>query len=237
MCARFTLKSSAVVLESLFELDDVPELTPRYNVAPSQVIPAVAAPEGRRELRFFQWGLVPSWSKDPSIGQKLINARAETAPEKPSFRAAFKRRRCLIPADGFFEWTTITPEEDDLFGGSAKTGKPYKQPFLFSMKDERPFAMAGLYEYWEGVDAGPIESCTILTTEPNDLVATFHNRMPAIVKPEDYELWLDPEPKPAELLLALLPPFPSDLMRTFPVTRAMSNPRFDDPSAIEPVAA
>jgi putative SOS response-associated peptidase YedK len=236
MCARFTLKSSAIVLQDLFELDEVPELVPRYNIAPSQIIPAIVAPEGHREMRFFQWGLVPSWAKDPSIAPNLINAKSETAPEKPSFRAAFKRRRCLIPADGFYEWTTVEPSESDLFGESTKAEKPYKQPYLFSMKGGELFALGGLYEYWEGVDAGPIESCTILTTEPNKLVAFFHNRMPVIIAPEDYALWLDPEPKPPEMLLALAGPFPSDRMKAHPVSRAMSNPRFEDPSCIEPIA-
>lgn len=241
MCARFTLKTSAVVLQDLFELEDVPELMPRYNIAPSQVVPAVVEENGRREMRFFQWGLIPSWAKDPGIGQNLINARAETAPEKPSFRSAFKRRRCLIPADGFFEWTTVEETgEAALFDDLApkpKGGKPIKQPYYFQMTDEGPFAFAGLYEYWEAVDAGPIETCTILTTEPNALLAQFHNRMPAIVAPENYTLWLDAEPKPSEMLLALIPPYPSDRMKATPVTRRMNNPRFDDPEAVTPVVA
>lgn len=240
MCARFTLKTSAVVLQDLFDLEEVPELMPRYNIAPSQIIPAVVKETDAREMRFFQWGLVPSWAKDPSIASSLINARLETAPEKPSFRSAFKRRRCLIPADGFFEWTTVEEAgEAGLFGDaapSAKPGKSYKQPYYFQLADEGPFAFAGLYEYWEGVEAGPIESCTILTTSPNELLAQYHTRMPAIVKPEDYEVWLDPEPKPNELLTALLDPYPSDRMKAVPVSRRMSNPRFDDPEAVVPIA-
>ena len=241
MCARFTLKTSAVVLQELFELDEVPELPPRYNIAPSQFIPAVVSEGGSREMRFFQWGLVPSWAKEPSIGQNLINAKAETAHEKPSFRAAFKKRRCLIPADGFYEWTTVDPEAGvTLFGDLApapKGGKPIKQPYYITLREGGPFAIAGLHEYWEGVDAGPIESCTILTIDPNELVRQYHNRMPAIVKPEDYDLWLDPEPKPAELLQALLQPFPASEMAAQPVTRRMNNPRFDDPSCVMPLVA
>lgn len=241
MCARFTLKTSAVVLQDLFDLEEVPELMPRYNIAPSQIVPAVVQEESGRQMRFFQWGLVPLWAKDPSIASSLINARLETAPEKPSFRSAFKRRRCLIPADGFFEWTTVEEAgEVGLFGDPMpppKGSKPYKQPYYFQLKDEGPFAFAGLYEYWEGVDAGPIESCTILTTTPNDLLAQYHTRMPAIIAPEDYDVWLDPEPKPSELLLAILPPFSALQMKATPVTRKMSNPRFDDPEAVVPLVA
>ena len=240
MCARFTLKTSAVVLGELFELDDVPDLPPRYNIAPSQIIPAVVNEEGHRQMRFFQWGLVPSWAKDPGIAQNLINARAETAPEKPSFRAAFKRRRCLIPADGFFEWSTVDPAaEGSLFDDIAPPprGKPIKQPFYFTLPDEGPFAIGGLYEYWEGVDVGPIESCTLLTTEPNELLTPFHIRMPAIIDRENFDIWLDAEPKPAELLLALLQPYPNEKLTLRPVTRRMNNPRFDDPEAVVALAS
>jgi len=240
MCARFTLKTSAVVLQDLFELDEVPELVPRYNIAPSQIIPAVVNDNGHRELRLFQWGLVPSWAKDPSIAQNLINAKCETLAEKPSFRAAFKRRRCLLPADGFFEWLTVEPEsESDLFGDPTpppKGSKVIKQPFWFTLKEGGPFGIAGIHEYWEGPDAGPIESCTLVTTDPNDLVKPFHNRMPAIIKPEDFGVWLDPE-APPNVLLGLLQPLPSGLFKAQPVTRRMNNPRYESPDCIEPIAA
>jgi putative SOS response-associated peptidase YedK len=241
MCARFTLKTSAVVLQQLFELDEVPEITPRYNIAPSQFIAAVVNHEGRRELRYFKWGLVPSWAKDPSIAQNLINAKAETAAEKPSFRAAFKRRRCLIPADGFFEWCTVEPDSGDtLFHDLAplpKSGRPIKQPYYITLKDGGPFAMAGLYEYWEGPEQGPIESCTILTIEPNELVAQYHNRMPAILRPENYATWLDPEAQSSEMLQALLTPLPQEEMSAMPVTRRMNNPRFDTSECVDPLVA
>lgn len=241
VCARFTLKTSAVVLQELFELDEIPELSPRYNIAPSQIIPAVVNDGGHRAWRFFQWGLVPSWAKDPSIGQNLINAKAETAAEKPSFRSAFKRRRCLLPADGFYEWTTVEPASSTtLFEDAApapKGGKPIKQPYYITLKDEGPFAIAGLYEYWEGVDAGPLETCTLLTIEPNELVGQYHNRMPAILRPEFYETWLDPEAQASEMLQALLQPLPAEEMAARPVTRRMNNPRFDAPECVEPLVA
>jgi putative SOS response-associated peptidase YedK len=241
MCARFTLKSSAVVLQDLFELDEVPELAPRYNIAPAQFVPAIVRSESGRELRFFKWGLVPSWAKDPAIGQNLINAKAETAAEKPSFRSAFKRRRCLLAADGFYEWREEEPPaEGSLFSDEApppKSGRPLKQPYYLSLQSGAPFGIAGLYEYWESPEGVPIESCTLLTTEPNELVAQYHNRMPVILPPVRHALWLDPETPSDALLEAILEPFPASGMRAHPVTRRMSNPRFEDPSAVVPLSA
>lgn len=240
MCARYTLKSSATVLQEVFELEDVPELQPRYNIAPTQFVPAIVNAEGHRELRYYQWGLVPSWAKDPSISKNLINAKGETLAEKPAFRAAFKRRRCLIPADGFYEWITVEPTaEPTLFGDPAplpKAGKPIKQPYYFSLPDGRPFGIAGIHEYWEGQDASPIESCTLVTTDPNELLSHYHNRMPAIVRPEDYEIWLDPE-APPNVLIGILQPLPDGLLEARAVTRRLNNPRFDSPECIEPLAA
>ncbi len=238
MCARYSLKTSADVVQALFDLDETPEIGPRYNIAPTQPVVGVVAENGNRRLKWLQWGLVPSWAKDPSIGQKLINARAETLAEKPSFRAAFKRRRCLIAADGFYEWTEVAPKAaGGLFGDSEQAGKPYTQPFHIRMKDGGPFAFAGLWEYWEIADGGPIESCAIVTTEPNELLAKVHNRMPVILSEDEWEPWLDtsiPNPGP---LVALLDPYPAEGMEMVPVTRRMGNPRYDAPDCIEAIPA
>lgn len=217
MCARYSF-FSVQLFQQEFDLD--PDgIEAHYNIAPTDVVPAVTETNEGRTLQFFQWGLVPSWSKDSSIGQKLINARAETLTEKPSFRTAFKRRRCLLPADGFFEW---------------KGEKGNKQPYFIRMRSARPFAIAGLYEYWEGV-AGALATCTIVTTEPNELLSTIHNRMPVIVAKSDFDTWLDPKIQSAEPLLPILAPYPDGELEMFPVTRSMSNPGFESPTIVEPV--
>lgn len=218
MCARFTLRSDSYGLASLFGLDEAPDLEPRYNIAPTQDVAAVIeTPEHVRRIEMFRWGLVPSWAKDETIGPRLINARAETAAEKPSFRAALKRRRCLIAADGFFEWR----EE----GG-------HKQPYLFERKDGKPFGMAGLWEVWHHPDDGDVRSCTILTTDANGAVRPYHDRMPVILDPKDFDLWLDPEFDRTDVLSALLKPTSDDLLQAHPVDRRMGNPRFDGPEAV-----
>jgi len=176
MCGRFTLRAPASVVAEQFALFDVEPFTPRFNIAPSQSVAVVritpAAAEATRELAWLRWGLVPSWADDPAIGNRLINARAETAHQKPAFRAAFRRRRCLVPADGFYE--------------RRRTGSG-KQPYFFRLRDDRPFAFAGLWESWEGVDNSAVESCTLLTTEPNELMRPIHNRMPVILPAASYE--------------------------------------------------
>jgi putative SOS response-associated peptidase YedK len=223
MCGRFTLITSGEAIAEQFHLPQVPELTPRYNVAPSQPVAAVrrSSHNGGRELALFQWGLVPSWAKDPKIGSRMINARSETAAEKPSFRAAFKRRRCLVPADGFYEWQRQE-------GG--------KQPFYIRMQSGQPFALAGLWEHWEGA-GGIIESCTLLTTEPNDLVRPLHNRMPVVLAPQDYDLWLDVSIQDRDLLQPLLKPYPSPDMVAYPVSTWVNRPANDGPRCIEPLEA
>lgn len=218
MCGRYTLTVPIDQLAAEFDLDEVrAELSPNFNVAPTQSVAAILAENGGRRLETLRWGLVPSWAKDPEIGARMINARSETAPEKPSFRSAFKRRRCLIPADGFYEWKR---EE----GG--------KQPFYIHMKDGRPFAFAGLWEDWND---GEIRSCTILTTSANGLVGEVHERMPVILPAEDRDAWLDPEAETQELV-SLLRPYPGDDLETFPVSRFVNSPRNNDERCIEPAA-
>ena len=175
------------------------------------------AGEGR-ELALLRWGLVPSWAKDPSIGNRMINARAETVATKPSYRAAFKRRRCLVPADGYYEW--------------KKTGKA-KQPYLIRLQDERPFAMAGLWESWQDAGGAALQTFTIITTEANEATCDIHNRMPVILSPGDYPLWLDPEFERAEQLQELLQPYDSHAMRLDPVSTYVNSPRNDSPECIE----
>ncbi|MEL6327223.1 MAG: SOS response-associated peptidase [Cyanobacteria bacterium J06626_23] len=227
MCGRYTQTKSGEVLAKTFNLVETPDVPPRYNIAPSQPILAVAAPEGARQLRAFQWGLVPSWSKDPTIGNRMINARAETVAEKPSFRAAFKRRRCLIVADGFYEWKKID-------------GQKTKQPFYIHLKGHAPFGFAGLWEHWEGGDGSYLETCTILTTAPNALMEPIHNRMPVIVNPDDYDTWLDPERgefrQDRGLLESLLRPYEAEHMEAYPVSTQVNSPRNENPDCLEPLA-
>ena len=201
------------------------EHAPRYNIAPSQGILVVrAAPDGvdgAREAAVLRWGLVPSWAKDPDIGNRMINARAETVAEKPSFRAAFRRRRCLVPATGFYEW-------------QAANGP--KTPYNIGMADGGLFAMAGLWEHWTAPDGAAVETCAILTTEANELLRPIHARMPVIVAPGDFDLWLDPALAMPELLEPLLRPFDPAAMAAHPVSRHVNNVRNDDPACLESVA-
>ncbi len=224
MCGRYTLRSSGEAIATTFKLTKKPDPTPRYNIAPSQPISAIAQPAAQREYRIFQWGLIPSWAKDPAIGNRMINARAETVAEKPSFRTAFKRRRCLILADGFYEWKKTAP--------SAK-----KQPYYIQMADQSLFALAGIWESWESGDGSYIESCTILTTQPNALMQPIHNRMPVILHAEDYDQWLDPNLQKADPLQPLLRPYEANAMQAYPVSTTVNSPRNETPACIEPVAA
>lgn len=221
MCGRFTLRVSPEQIADLFSLDATPPVAPRYNIAPTQPVLAIREDYGGngREATFLNWGLIPFWAKDPSIGSRMINARSETAAEKPSFRAAFKYRRCIIPADGFYEWQKVA-------GG--------KQPQLIGMADGALFGLAGLWERWEQ-DGSAIESCTILTTEPNELLAPIHNRMPVILHPEDYDEWLDRSIQKADPLLHLMRPFPAELMDHRPVSTHVNNPRNEDPACVAPL--
>jgi putative SOS response-associated peptidase YedK len=220
MCGRFAQKSSAKKVSKQFKVEEVPPLVERYSVAPTQSVLVVREPDAR-EAVFLKWGLVPRWAKDPAIGNKLINARAETVTEKPSFREAFARRRCLVPLDGFYEW--------------ARRGDR-KRPFYFHLRGGEPFAVAGLWEVWEGGDDGPLETCTLLTTEANELLAPYHDRMPVIIRPEDYDLWLDAGMRSAELLRPLLRPYSSDAMSAYAVSPMVNSPSTDSPRCVEPVA-
>lgn len=203
-----------------FGLAEVPPLAPRFNIAPTQPIAAVRASAEGRRLTMLRWGLIPAWIKDARQAPMLVNARADTLMEKPSFRAAFQSRRCLVPADGFFEWKAVS-------------GK--KQPMYFTMKDERPFALAGLWECWEGAGGARIESCALLTTEPNSVVADVHDRMPVIVPAEAHALWLDPTVSDPQRLLPLLGPFPAEAMQVHPVSSRVNSAACDDPACIERV--
>jgi putative SOS response-associated peptidase YedK len=222
MCGRFTLFEADKVLSREFGVSNIPPLSPRYNIAPFQPVAAVrAGPAGTgRELALLRWGLIPSWSKDPSIGNRLINARAETAREKPSFRNAFRRHRCLIPASGFYEW---------------KRQERGKQPYFVRMRDGRPFAFAGLWDRWESPDEGVIETCAILTTAPNTVLAPIHDRMPVILPPAEYARWLDPALLNTESLAPLLVPFPPEGMLAFPVSSRVNAPTVDDEKCIGPL--
>jgi putative SOS response-associated peptidase YedK len=219
MCGRYTLSTPAGRLAEEFQLDDgAVDLTPSYNVAPTQQVAAVLEEGGKRRLEMLRWGLVPSWADDPEIGARMINARSETAPEKPSFRRAFRSKRCLIPADGFYEWKREP-------GG--------KQPYYFHMEDGRPFAFAGLWESWE--KDGVLLSCAILTTRANSVLEGIHDRMPVILPSGAYDAWLDPDAD-KEQLIDLMSPYPGDDLETYPVSRFVNSPRNNDERCIEPAA-
>ena len=218
------MTSPGEVLADLFELVDVPQVTPRYNIAPTQPAPAVRAEREVKARRFdlLHWGLIPSWAKDPGIGSRMINARAETVASKPAFRSALRYRRCLVPADGFYEWKKIE-------------GQKRKQPYYIHMPNRRPFAFAGLWEHWESADGSEIDSCTIITTEPNKLMQSLHNRMPVILHPKDYAKWLDPELQKPDKFESLLIPCSGDDLACYPVSTAVNNPSNDTPACTEPV--
>ena len=230
MCGRYVLTTPGEVLAQIFETSPPPEelleaIVPRYNISPTQQVPIIRSapapvPAATRELALVQWGLVPHWAKDPAIGNSLINARAETAAEKPSFRDAMKRRRCLIPADGFYEW--------------KKLGKG-KQPYLIRMRGCSTFAFAGLWSLWKNPERGDtLETCAILTTTPNELAATVHDRMPVILPATTWSCWLDDAPQGTPLTELLLS-FPAAQMAAFPVSKRVNSPANEGPENIVPV--
>ncbi len=220
MCGRYTLTADAESIQLAFNLDSVEGwLEPRFNIAPSQQAPVISNRDPK-QLSFMKWGLVPSWAKDPKIGNRMINARSETAAEKPSFRTAFKRRRCLIPADGYYEW--------------AKRGKR-KTPMYISHAERELFAFAGLWESWKQPDGSWLNTCAILTTEANESIRPIHHRMTVIVEPEDYELWLAPrELMPDEWLPLMAGPTPEQLS-FHEVSTLVNSPANDNPMLITPV--
>jgi putative SOS response-associated peptidase YedK len=224
VCGRYSITTPAEAMQRVFRFaGPLPNLPPRYNVAPSQQVPIVRREQDNvaRELVQVRWGLIPLWAKDEKIGAKMINACAEGIDAKPSFREAFKRgRRCLIPADGFYEWQKE---------GSAK------QPWRITLADGGPLAFAGLWERWEKAPDGvPVESCTIITTAANALVATLHDRMPVILPASAYGPWLGEVNASSRELLALLKPYPPDAMRAYPVSTVVNSARNDTPECIEP---
>jgi putative SOS response-associated peptidase YedK len=222
MCGRYTLSTPSDLLSDLFQLERASALTPRFNIAPTQEAPVVRRdPEsGGRRLDLLKWGLVPFWAKDPSIGNRMINARAETVAEKPAYRASFRKRRCLVIADGFYEWKA--------------TGGP-KQPFFFHRVDGHPFAMAGLWDRWEKAGSSALESFTILTTEANEVVAPVHNRMPVLLEDSASDQWLDSEFQDTGSLARLLVPAPTAVLQATPVTTFVNNPANEGPQCVEPV--
>lgn len=218
MCGRFTLTINPE--DSFGEVDFPDQFAPRFNIAPTQPILAVPN-DARNKADFFLWGLIPSWSKDPSIANKLINARGETLAEKPSFRGSFKHKRCLIPADGFYEW-------------KAQTGAKTKTPYFIHMKDRKPFAFAGLWDEWQSPAGAAVRTCTIITTAPNELMSTLHNRMPLILDEKNYADWIDPAPRTPDSLLQLIQPFPADKMSAYAVSTLVNSPGSDRAEMVVP---
>ncbi len=224
MCGRFTLTvDPADLLASFPNVSFPPQVAPRFNIAPSQPVLAVANDSPQR-AGFFVWGLIPSWAKDPSMGSRMINARAETLGEKPSFRGPLKYKRCLILADGFYEW-------------KAAEGAKSKTPYFIHLESGKPFALAGLWDEWHAPDGSQVRSATIITTAPNSLMAALHNRMPVILPPESYTVWLDPSPRQALDLLPLLQPYPAGGMRAHAVSTLVNSPGNDRPECVLPLGA
>jgi putative SOS response-associated peptidase YedK len=224
MCGRFSLVADPNELRARFAWLNVPDqIRPRYNVAPTQPV-AVVANDGTNRLDYYVWGLIPFWAKDPSIGNRMINARAETLSEKPAFKAAYRHRRCLVLADGFFEWR-------------SDPSRKSKTPMHIRLKNGQPFAFAGLWERWSPPDGSEVLSCTIITTQPNDLMSSIHNRMPVILSEDDYPIWLDPGNEDTTQLQGLLKPYPSEEMIAYPVSTLVNNPANDLAACIQPLPA
>ena len=221
MCGRFTLTVNPAEVQETFSPYTFPQkFAPRFNIAPTQ--PVLVIPnDDQNTADFFVWGLIPMWAKDSAIGNKLINARGETLEEKPAFRGSLKYKRCLILADGFYEW-------------KGAEGKKVKTPFFIHMKDRKPFAFAGLWDSWNSPDGSLIKSCTIITTEPNELTGIIHNRMPVILHPRDYAKWLNPSPQTPDQLKPLIKPFPAELMDAYPVSTLVNTPANDTPELVVP---
>ena len=220
MCGRYTLVLDlTTVLKRFLIQGPHPGLTPQYNIAPTQNAPVILN-DGTRAMNLFRWGLIPSWAKDATIGYKLINARAETLEEKASFKRPLQRSRCLVPADGFYEWQV----KDKV-----------KIPMRIRLKSHGPFAFAGLWDTWKDAEGKELKTFTIITTGPNEILAPIHNRMPAILRPQDEEMWLDPTADVKHLTQALKP-YPAEEMEAYEVSRVVNNARNNGPQCIEPVS-
>lgn len=217
MCGRFTLAIAPEELAEQFQLTEVPDFPPRYNIAPSQPIAAILKTSDRPERHFqlLRWGLIPAWSKDPAIGNRLINARGESVATKPSFRSAFKRRRCLIAASGFYEWQKLNRG---------------KQPYFIRLRDQPLFAFAGLWETWQD-----IATATIITTTANPDLEPIHDRMPVILQPQDYDQWLDPDFQNLDQLQSLLQPLPDSTIESYPVSSQVNTPSHDSADCMAPM--
>ena len=225
MCGRFTRGDDKETLITRFGLKlGGPELLPRYNIAPGQDAAVILQEDDGRVLKLMHWGLVPHWAQDAKIGFRMINARAESLDRKPAYKSAFKRRRCLIPADGFYEW--IKP---------AAKGRP-KQPLRFTLRDGAVFSFAGIWESWTKPDGAKLESFSIITTTANELVAKIHERMPVILPPRAEAAWLETGPEESAGLLELLAPYPAQKMRSYPVSSRVNSVRNEGPDLIEPQA-
>lgn len=226
MCGRFTLKTTAQTIKEMFLIEQGLHYDPSFNIAPSQPIVTIrySPKSNTRAMSWMKWGLVPTWAKDPSLGHKMINARAETLAEKPSYKGPFKYKRCLIPTDGFYEW--------------KKCGEGVaKRPYFIKRRDNKPFAMAGLWDYWGGADGSELETCTIITTSANELMQPIHNRMPVILKEEEFATWLDPRIQKPILLENYLKPFPSEELELYPVTTFVNSPSNNSEECLKPLSA
>lgn len=220
MCGRFGLTRPERLDLQRFGIDHLPTLSPRFNIPPGDEILVVRVRDGARHPDFLKWGLVPWWATDPSIGARLANARSDTAFEKPSFRDPIRSRRCLIPADLFYEWQAVP-------------GQRRKQPYAVRLRSEEPFAIGGIWDFWRPKEGGEgIASCAILTTDPNTLLSPIHDRMPVIVPPERYRAWLDPR-TPVPAVRDLMQAYPSDQMDAWPIGLRVNSPKDDDAGLIE----
>jgi len=217
MCGRYNLITDPQALVDFFQVRNRIELEPRFNIAPSQESPVVRVDENGRQLALMRWGLIPHWAKDIKIGYHTINARAETVASKPAYRSAFRKRRCLVPATGFYEW---------------QAGSEGKQPYHIRVGEGRLFAFAGLWERWQQESAEPLESFTIIVTNANEVVRPIHERMPVILHPDDYATWLDPAIHDPARIQPLLRPCPSDWLNHYPVSRHVNSPAHDDPACL-----
>lgn len=223
MCGRYALYAEERKLRRRFGAEPPADLHPRYNVAPTQTVPILRREGEERRFAWARWGLVPFWAKTIDTGYSTINARAETVADKPSYRSAFRHRRCLVPADGFYEW-------------QAKAGTKVKQPWFIALKDREPMALAGLWERWTSPEGETLESFCIIVTVANDLMHPIHDRMPVILAPEQWDQWLDPAFPTPFSLLALLLPFPAEAMTAWPVGTLVNSPRHDRPECLEAAA-